>query len=160
MSKPVILSIVAFIALVALSSFLALNAPNSKKQGFVYTKKVFDNYHGKKELEQKLSSLKENHKKELESLNIQLINDENNQQLFKSLQETSQHFQLKEEELSQKYTNNIWKQINQYMMEYGNENGYDFIFGASGDGNLMFANDANDISEEFILYINSKYEGE
>ncbi len=159
MSKSISLNIITLLALIALSSFVFLNT-SKPKQGFVYTKKVFDNYHGKKEFEKKLSALREKHHQELEPLRHQINQDENNQQLINSFQVASQHFQVKEEELSQKYTSDIWKQINQYLVEYGKEQGYEFIFGASGDGNLMFAHDANDISEEIILYINTKYEGE
>lgn len=48
----------------------------------------------------------------------------------------------------------IWEKINQKINEYGKEKGYDYIFGAKGDGSIMYASDAKDITKEVIAYIN------
>ena len=65
---------------------------------------------------------------------------------------------VEQQELSSRYTADIWKRINHYVSDYGKTEGYDFIFGATGDGGLMYANDVNDITDEVILYLNKKYE--
>ena len=39
------------------------------------------------------------------------------------------------------------------------ENGYDVIFGASGEGNIMYATDELNITSEVLAYCNKKYSG-
>jgi outer membrane protein len=48
----------------------------------------------------------------------------------------------------------IWEKINQKVNDYGKEQGYDYIFGAKGDGSIMYASDKKDITKEVIAYIN------
>ena len=48
----------------------------------------------------------------------------------------------------------IWKEINAKVTEYGKEKGIDFILGAKGDGTIMYANEAKEITKEIIEYIN------
>ena len=51
----------------------------------------------------------------------------------------------------------IWKRLNLLIKEYGKANGYDYIFGAQGDGNIMYANESKDISEDVIDFCNKSY---
>jgi outer membrane protein len=46
-----------------------------------------------------------------------------------------------------------------YILAYGKKHNYDFIFGSSGNGTLMFANETYNISDDIIKYINDKYKG-
>lgn len=50
----------------------------------------------------------------------------------------------------------IWEQLNAGIAEYGKHHQIDFILGAKGDGNIMFASDRCDITKELIQYINQK----
>lgn len=61
--------------------------------------------------------------------------------------------------LQEEYYNKIVKQLNQYVFEFGDENGYDFIFGANGNGSLMYGNKGKNISDKVIIYINEKFDG-
>ncbi|MBP7809087.1 MAG: OmpH family outer membrane protein [Bacteroidia bacterium] len=51
----------------------------------------------------------------------------------------------------------IWNQINQYVSDFGRQKNYSFIFGANGQGNLMFANKELDLTDEVVGYINNRY---
>ena len=62
-----------------------------------------------------------------------------------------------EEELTARYTSDIWKHINEGIAEFGKAEGYDFIFGASGNGGIMYADEANDITDRVVTYINLRY---
>lgn len=53
----------------------------------------------------------------------------------------------------------IWGQLNQYISDFGKEKNYDIVFGASGDGKIMYAKDEVDVTEEVIEYVNNKYAG-
>jgi outer membrane protein len=60
----------------------------------------------------------------------------------------------------EKYNEGIWKQINVYLKEYGTEHGYSFIYGANGNGSIMFADSTLEISKDVIPYLNKRYSGE
>jgi outer membrane protein len=131
-------------------------AVTREKNAYILNQQVFNEFKGKQELEKQLSALRKAHKTWLDSVSSQIQNGDDAQ--IKVYQENAANFQLEENELSEKYTADIWQKINQYIATFGKENGYDFIFGASGNGSLMYAGDANNITEEVIIYLNSRYE--
>ncbi|HYG53227.1 MAG TPA: OmpH family outer membrane protein, partial [Flavobacteriales bacterium] len=57
------------------------------------------------------------------------------------------------------YDAQIIKQMNIYIKEYGDANGYDMIFGSLGNGTVMQAQASMDVTEPVIKYINKKYAG-
>jgi outer membrane protein len=129
----------------------------SGKKAYVLNQKVFDEFAGKKELEQKLLAMKSAHKAVLDSMVTMIQKKSNDQAMVAQYQQMLQQYQQEDQDVSARYTSDIWKRINEYISTYGKEHGYDFIFGATGDGNLMYANDANDITDEVITYINARY---
>jgi outer membrane protein len=72
------------------------------------------------------------------------------QQLLALRDQLTQEYQQK----SETFERVIWEKINQKVNEYGKEQGYDYIFGAKGDGSIMYASDEKDITKEVIAYIN------
>tara|TARA_B100001057_G_scaffold494278_1_gene590472 strand:+ start:1191 stop:1628 length:438 start_codon:yes stop_codon:yes gene_type:complete len=54
----------------------------------------------------------------------------------------------------------VWDRLNVYVKEYGEKNHYQIILGTQGSGNIMFAEKSLDITEPFLKYANSRYEGE
>lgn len=142
--------------LAGLAAYVLFGNVNEKK-GYILNQEVFNGFKGKQELESKLGKLQQQHKTWLDSVGS-LIAQRNDPALIRMYQENASNFRLQEEELSQKYTADIWKRINHHLAGFGKENGYDFIFGASGDGSLMYADDARNITSEVIPYINARYE--
>ncbi len=61
---------------------------------------------------------------------------------------------LRYQEKSKQYDGIIWGELNRTISEYGKKNGIDFILGAKGDGNIMYASDRCDITDALIKYIN------
>jgi outer membrane protein len=51
----------------------------------------------------------------------------------------------------------IWTQINEYVAQYGKESGSLIVFGANGQGNIMYGDDLLDKTKEVIEYVNKKY---
>lgn len=137
----------------------AIGNRESDKKAFILNQKVFSEFRGTLLLEQRLRDLKMHHQRQLDSLSLQ-IEKNPTPELKYVFEENFRQFTLAEEELSNKYTTDIWKEINQHVEEFGKQHGYDFIFGASGDGSLMFAKDAHNITGDVIHYINKKHEGE
>lgn len=92
-------------------------------------------------------------KKELE-LKQQLLG--NKQQQINNYQQAIQK-QIQEED--KKATQTVINDINDYVKEYGKSNGYNIIFGASGGGNIMYANEGSDLTEDVLNGLNTEFEG-
>ncbi|WP_299442703.1 OmpH family outer membrane protein [uncultured Aquimarina sp.] len=80
----------------------------------------------------------------------------NKQQQINNYQQAIQK-QIQEED--QKITQTVINDINDYVKEYGKDNGYKLIFGASGSGNIMYADKASDLTEEILKGLNRNYSG-
>ena len=92
-------------------------------------------------------------KKELE-LKQQLLT--NKQQQVSNYQQAIQK-QIQEED--RKVTQTVINDINDYVKDYGKKKGYNIIFGASGSGNIMYADEASDLTDEILEGLNKAYEG-
>lgn len=125
------------------------------KIAFVYNQKVFDSFLGKVELEHKLKTEQSRNRKQLDS--ISSLIQSGRKDLEGVYNHTAETAGMREQEMSGRYTADIWKHINDAISEYGKKNGYDFIFGASGDGSLMHAEKANDVTEEVVKHLNEAY---
>lgn len=90
-------------------------------------------------------------KKELE-LKQQLL--QNKQQQINNYQQAIQK-QIQEE--NQKMTQTVINDINDYVKEYGKKKGYRIIFGAKGSGNIMYAEDASDLTQTILEGLNEMY---
>lgn len=93
-------------------------------------------------------------KKELK-LKQQLLG--NKQQQINNYQEAIQK-QIQEED--KKATQTVINDINDYIKEYGKEKGYKIIFGASGSGNIMYASESADLTQDVLKGLNAEFEGE
>lgn len=92
-------------------------------------------------------------KKEIE-LKQELLG--NKQQQLNNYQQAIQK-QIQEED--QKLTQTVVNDINDYVKEYGKSHGYPIIFGAGGNGNIMYAEDASDLTGIVLKGLNAQYEG-
>jgi len=93
-------------------------------------------------------------KKELE-LKQELLG--NKQQQINNYQQAIQK-QIQEED--QKATQTVINDINDYVKDYGKKQGYQIIFGASGSGNIMYADDSADLTDEVLEGLNAEFNGE
>ncbi|MBT1708772.1 OmpH family outer membrane protein [Fulvivirgaceae bacterium PWU5] len=158
MKLNTLLLVLNLVVVTALAGYLFWQFRTDKK-AFILNQRVFVSYEGTKALEAKLSTLRRSYTHTLDSMQ-QMLATSPNTDLVGAYEDKRQQYALAEQEMSDKYTADIWRKINQHVSEFGKENGYDFIFGATGDGNLMFAGDAYDVTDDIIDYINQKYEGD
>ncbi|MEK6152009.1 OmpH family outer membrane protein [Flavobacteriaceae bacterium 3-367] len=91
--------------------------------------------------------------KELE-LKQQLL--QNKQQQLNNYQQAIQK-QIQEED--QKMTQTVVNDINTYVKEYGKRKGYRIIFGAEGSGNIMYAQDVSDLTQDVLEGLNAEFNG-
>lgn len=172
--KYTIILIISLLIVLSIISYPVFKG-NNLKVAFVKNTELYNDFGLKKELEAKLMKVKNQRKSILDSLlldlkmvsarleNVQLRDEKEIQkfQIQKQLYLTKQkEFDEDTERLAEQYNEQIWKQINQYTNDFGKKEGYSFVYGAKGDGALMYAQDQYDITKELTEYINEKYKGE
>jgi len=59
-----------------------------------------------------------------------------------------------------KMTQGVLNQINSFVEKYSKQNGYSVIFGTTASGNLMYAEEYMDITDEVLDALNKDYKGQ
>jgi outer membrane protein len=145
------------------------------RTAFVNTEMVYNNFDLKKKLELQLKTTETSRQAILDSLRFQLEflsvevqkpekkSDSALVHRFNALRDyyfqQQQAFTEANQNQATQYTDQIWTQLNQYIKEFGDEHDYEYIFGANGDGALMYADDAVNITDDVNQYVNNKYQG-
>lgn len=160
--------------LLIVCGYLVIRVENKqdKKSAYFQSLEVFEGFELQKELSFQLEKDMNERKLIMDSLELQLRvlyneadkNEKPNDQLLAKINfiqekyiKVKSDFQDKNSTQVELYNQQIWKQINQYVKEYGRLNNYSFIFGAQGDGSIMYADTINDITDEVLIFINNKY---
>lgn len=162
----------AVLALIISVSVLVLWMKKPTKIGYVNIETVYNEFQMKKELESKFQNVQNMRKNILDSLKLQLNvlsqrvtspNDKENIQRFELLR---QEYLLKEEQFMQdnqatteQYASQIWKQLSQYVKQYGKEHHYSYVLGMETKGTVLYGNEAEDITNDVKTYINAQYQG-
>jgi outer membrane protein len=171
-----ILLITSLALLFALGIFNIFWTRHGGMTAYINTEQVYNNFDLKKKMESQLKMTEQIRQGMLDSMKLQLdlmyshmqskgeINDSFLVTSFGNLRDTyfkrQEEFRQANEALAQQYTSEIWSQLNQYLQDYGHKKGYQYIFGATGDGALMFADDAVNITDDVKGYVNDRYKGQ
>ncbi len=94
------------------------------------------------------TELDEKERKEFEE---RLQNQKN--QVLKLKENVSKKMEEKDLEITQR----VLDQINSFVQEYARKHGYKLIMGTTSDGNLMFADESLDITNDVLNELNYKY---
>lgn len=144
------------------------------KTAYVNIDEVYNNFPLKAELEKKLLATHKERERILDSLRAELkllsMNLESGKSqkqedvnLFylkrENLQEKERQYNENTEAQTQEYKNQIWKQLSQYIKDYGKEHHYDYIFGVDEGYTLLYRKERHDITGELGKYVNEKYKG-
>lgn len=158
---------------VTLLSSAALYSSLNQKETIVYidVNEVYQKFTLKQEYTVELEKLDALRKAEVDSIQIliqqeliqlQTVNNKSENEISKKRIDiyTSRVNQIKEERerMIAYYDDDIWKKVNKLVEEYAVANEIDVLFGATGNGNLMYGNPEKDMTKEFIEYLNSSYE--
>lgn len=167
MKKNLVLGGAILLAIVAIViSILALKG--QKKVAYFDYAKVHEQCNLKESLEKDLEKVVSTRKSQLDSLNLELsflsnkvqANNADQEELdrfedmknrFLTLQNNyeQENYRLKEE-----YFNQIRESINEKAKSFGEDNEYDYLFSASGDGALMYASEGEDVTKLVLEYVN------
>ncbi len=154
-----------------ISIYIYISQP---KVAFVHVQEVYNDFEYKKELEVKFEAVRTSRNRILDSLEIQInvlatniqnsevnkeLNMQNYQYLLTEYQSKQKTFTEDNQAVSKKYTDQIWNQLNKYIEEFGEINGYDFIHGADGSGTVMYANKKHNITDQLKDFVNERYQG-
>lgn len=158
-----------------ISSVLFFSCSEDKMRiAYVDNVRIYNEFNLTKELSGKLNETLTKKKKLIDSLELQLNslaldiessnkNDKEKRSRFDILKghyfQKLDEFEQENETLSSQFNTQITSRINELVNMYGSENDFDVILGANGQGSIMFAKEALDITDRVILFINEKYEG-
>jgi outer membrane protein len=57
----------------------------------------------------------------------------------------------------QRLDKEVLEEMNAYIKQYGKEKGYDFILGATDNGNIVYAAEDTDVTDEILVELNKQY---
>lgn len=161
--------------ILAVGAAVAYTEITRNKTGYIEIATVYDNFKMKQELEKQLEKIQNERKNILDSARFVLeglkrryeaVNGEEKNNIAARWNAKSEELQYKERQFEEdnqrlvgEYQRQITTQMSQYVKDFGKENNYKVIYGASGEGTLMYADDEYNITEEVKNYINARYEG-
>jgi outer membrane protein len=165
---PVILSLLICISW---SLFISMKRTDSV---YVINAEVYNDFEMKKQLEARLVSVQQQRKSILDSLGLRIemrtqsyrmngASDTTEANAIRALQQDfyarQQQFEQDNSAMAAQYEEQIWKQLNQYAQDFGKEKGYTLVFGANGDGGIMYGDQSANVTEEMKAYANEKFKG-
>lgn len=165
------------IAVLALVSLMAISC-QQEKTAFVDNEKLIEEYQERKDQQKIYESKMEALYKKRDSIGAEIQKEvkafqEKNgklpmakqQELYAPIQQKSQYFSnlLQQEEqqiskASQVAIDSLLKKVDDEISEYGNANGYAYIFGKNKVGSVMHGAEKNDITQTILDLLNKKYE--
>lgn len=160
-------TILLYALLIAIIAYLVYR--DTKKDTVVYVDNIqlFSGFKMKVELETKYKEVERIRKSILDSIytELKLKADMPNMNV-EALNTMKQEFLMKKElfnkensETMTQYNDQIWNQLNEYTRQYGEQEQYDFIFGANGQGIIMYAKDTKNVTKELLQFANEKFSG-
>lgn len=127
---------------------------------FMDSFRVFEEFEMKKDLDKKIEGEMQMEKQQVEELGMQYnvaTDAKKKAELQLLLQQAQQQFEKKFQDLSQRYTAEVSKELNVHIRNYGKEHKYDLIVSSGGQNNVMYVDTMSNITIDIIKYINREY---
>jgi outer membrane protein len=160
-------NIVLYVLIATIIGYLIYT--HSKKDKIVYIDNVelFSGFKMKQELEKKYKEVEGLRKSILDSLfneiklKVELNKESENAMMVmkKEYLMKKEMFEKENSETMAQYNDQIWNQLNEYTKQFGEENEYDYVLGANGQGVLMYAKDTKNVTKELLEFANKKFNG-
>lgn len=141
---------------------------------YVINAEVYNDFEMKKQMEARLTTAQQQRQAILDSLGLRIemlkqnyfangSSDTTEANVIRTMQQDlyvkQKMFAEDNERMTMQFEEQIWKQLNQYAQDYGKEKGYTILFGANGDGGIMYADQGVNVTEELKAYVNEQYKG-
>lgn len=157
-------------------ALLAITALGCQKQktGFVNTEKVVKEYKDMTSAQDKYSKMNDDlmaelqqkaqayqtkvqdYQKNMKSMSS-TARSKKEQELMQERQQLQQEQQMRSQQLqqeSQAAIDSVISKVKKQVEEYGENNGYDYIYGQNDAGSIMYAKDSYDLTDEVIEALN------
>lgn len=161
--RILIITNIALFLLIVVGAATFFIANNSPKIVFVDNVKLFDGFNMTKELKKRGEQEFNSRKKVLDSLYAVLqqegASEIQKEAITRELIAKKQEFEAFNQQFATEESAKIWSRINGYTSDFSKEKNYDFILGSENKRSVLFAKETVDITNELIIYINKKYEG-
>lgn len=143
---------------------------HSDNIAYVNLSRVFNEFKLTKELNQKLTKTTQVRQAIIDSLELGLKLSYDNIkgdklspefiQQQRAFEYKKQNFASQNQQQADEYDKQIWTQLNTYITYYAKENNLDLLFGARGEGALMYGAPSKEITTEVVTFVNQHYIGE
>lgn len=165
------------IILVALAIVTLVSCDSSLKTGFVDNGELVNKYQEKMDIEAKFKIKVESFQKRTDSIGrafqveaqafqekAQKMNDAQAQQEYQVLgqkqQMLQQRIQAEEQQIqeqSQAEIDSLLTKVKKFVKDYGEKNGYTYIFGSNDAGSVMYGKESNNLTTVILDALNSDY---
>lgn len=161
-NRTLIISLFNLLIVLSLAVFVFVKGKN---EAIVYVDnaKVFTEFNMSVEMK-KIGEQEINYRSKIVDSLYNLIQKTDNDQTKEML---VKEFAVQKEELenfssgyASQESEKIWQRIKSYVKDFSEENGYELVLGMQPNENILYGSESKDVSKEFIVYINKKYEGD
>ena len=150
-------------ALLFLTSLLATACGTKPGIGYVNPNKLLQGYHGATAQHEVFQAKAQGWQQRVDSLSTELqalskapaaTRATKEQQLLRYRDAIQQQAQQE----NQRLTKAVLEEINAYLKQYGKAHGYTYILGATESGNIVYAAEGTDISDDVLKGLNAQYD--
>jgi len=154
-----------------------LTSCDQDKTAYVDTTKLVQEYKEMEDVEADFSTKSDSVKKQLDSIargfqeEVQAYQEGMNSMSQEERQEKEQELMQKQQRIQQQQQmqgnqlreqsdaviDSIVEKVKAYVADYGEENGYTYIFGSNESANIMYAKDGKDLTQEILDNLNEEY---
>ncbi len=160
-------------SVITLGALCFFSYQKTDKTAYVNIATIYNAYPLKIELENKLELSQSNRSRlldslmnDLEFLSLKVKENHKNEELRVKFFEKRNDFERFRNEMEEQagaeaeaYKDQIWRQLNAYIRQYGKDAGYDYIFSSEDSYHVLYYNETKDITEELNQYLLEKYKG-
>lgn len=141
---------------------LLVGCQDQHKVGIVVSSRLFNEFNGVQDLKKRHSAELVNVGAALDSLKSQLQNTNpidtvKVAQIQSEITNLQVWLQTNTELVNTPMFSGIVSQVNTGIQEFGKQNGYSYILGASLDGNVLYADSLVDVTDQAIKFLNENY---
>lgn len=148
------------------------NTSNKKESKVVDISRLYTDFIMTQELNKDYSTTVGDRNKQIDSLNTKIVHLESelkttispeikNQRLMELSMAYGKYRELVQinQQVKFEFEQQIWNQLNAYMLAFAEDEKYPLILGTKNEGNVLYMNDENDITTELLEFVNDKYLG-
>ncbi len=159
--KTILLIVSGFTSIIVVSYMVWLTFLSAPEVVYVDNVKLFDGFYMTKEMKKIGESQFNFQKSKIDSLytKIQKSNPAEQQVLMKEYVALKGNLEQFNRQFAYEETQKIWERLNSYINEFSAEKKYKLIIGSEKKGDVLYADEEVNITNELVNYVNSKYEG-